>query len=118
MSKQAFIKSVLGKQFKVIDTAAVDKTDDVIFKVTLQTGNCADHYDRLKLTVIGKSQQKVIDTQCFIFDDYLAVKPDSRTHNKFEVIGYCGWHWYIQQPTQSSINHMINEIKSYMELYK
>ena len=75
-----------------------------------------EHYTGLTVKIISKSTG-VIESLFFPFDDYLIALPNSNPHakeGKFHI-----WHnineirWYINAPTDDSMEVMTQEIRDY-----
>lgn len=95
-------------------------------KIELATHGTSDHYPGFRVTILNKHEGKV-DSKYFQFDDYLDRSPTARTDGRddyptggkgrcYEVIGYCGWHWYIATP--KSAVPFCSAVKAYIGLFR
>ena len=123
MSKQAFMQNLLkGSKFKVINGNGMRKLDNGnVVKCTINTNQCSGHYQKLVVTIINQTDGQ-LDRTAFQFDELLEHAkndhPNANTRDSLQVIEHCGWNWYINKPTQSSIKSMIDVIEEHISFFE
>ena len=120
-TKETFVKSVIGNGFKIINSVGMRKLESgAVAKLSICTGGTHNQYEGLQV-VIMDVRGGVLDSQKFMFDDLLKIgsrKPDAAMVEGFKVIPHCGWQWYINTPTTSSIKLMNRTIIEYVSMFE
>ena len=92
--------------------------NDVNAEVIASSSGTADHFTQYVVRIISKTAGE-LSQNAFPFKDYLVLKPGSRQNsNGFEVIGYCckeNIEWYIQIPTNDSLEEFNKDIFEYIQ---
>lgn len=97
-------------------------TDNIRVKVNFQTGGIADHYDRLKVTLLNRNEG-IIDSMVLTFQDVLGIKKISNP-NFLDGVKPHIWSygretkWYVYQPGEADYKKMSEEVNTYLEVFK
>ena len=96
-------------------------TDQIRVKIHFQTGMVADHYDRLKVSLLNRNEG-VIDTVALKFQDLWGMKKVSNP-NFGEGISPHLWcdgnkvDWYVYHPTETDYRELTDAVKTYLEVF-
>lgn len=97
-------------------------TDNIRVKVNFQTGGIADHYDRLKVTLLNRNEG-IIDSMVLTFQDVLGIKKISNPNFRDGVNPHIWSYgretkWYVYQPGEADYKKMSEEVNTYLEVFK
>lgn len=97
-------------------------TDQIRAKIQFQTGLVADHYDRLKVTLINRNEG-VIDSLTLKFQDVLGVKQTTNPNFREGVSPHIWAYgrdvsWYVYQPTHEDYKKLSQAMNTYLELFQ
>lgn len=81
--------------FDLVGYSSVDENRRA--KITLDYLGHHDHYIGFWVSILNKLEG-VVDKKFFRFGDYLEIDESVRHDSALQVIGHCGWHWYISKP--------------------
>jgi hypothetical protein len=127
-TKSGFCKSLdWNLPFSWFDLVGIHVLDqDRRARIELATYGTSDHYPGFRVTILNKREGKV-DEKFFQFDDYLdrslAARTDGRDNYPtrglgrcYEVIGHCGWDWYIATPKDTQ--RFCGAVEAYIEAFR
>ena len=97
-------------------------TDNIRVKVNFQTGGIADHYDRLKVTLLNRNEG-IIDSMVLTFQDVLGIKKTSNPNFRDGVNPHIGSYgretkWYVYQSGEADYKKMSEAVNTYLEVFK
>ena len=96
--------------------------DNIRVKVNFQTGGIADHYDRLKVTLLNRNEG-IIDSMVLTFQDVLGIKKTSNPNFRDGVNPHI-WSYgretkrYVYQPGEADYKKMSEAVNTYLEVFK
>lgn len=96
-------------------------TDRIRVKIHFQTGMVADHYDRLKVTLLNRNEG-VIDTVTLKFQDLWGMKKVSNPNFPKGIFPHL-WRdgnnvdWYVYHPTETDYRELTDAVKTYLEVF-
>lgn len=114
--------SVGGKGYRVGNACYGRLTDNIRVKVNFQTGGIADHYDRLKVTLLNRNEG-IIDSMVLTFQDVLGIKKTSNPNFRDGVNPHIWSYgretkWYVYQPGEADYKKMSEAVNTYLEVFK
>lgn len=95
-------------------------TDQIRVKIHFQTGMAADHYDRLKVTLLNRNEG-VIDTAAFKFQDLWGMKKVSNPNFPKGIVPHL-WRdgnevdWYVYHLTETDYRELTDAVTTYLEV--
>lgn len=97
-------------------------TDNIRVKVNFQTGGIADHYDRLKVTLLNRNEG-IIDSMVLTFQDVLGIKKTSNPNFRDGVNPHIWSYgretkWYVYQLGEADYKKMSEAVNTYLEVFK
>ena len=97
-------------------------TDNIRVKVNFQTGGIADHYDRLKVTLLNRNEG-IIDSMVLTFQDVLGIKKTTNPNFRDGVNPHIWSYgretkWYVYQPGEADYKKMSEAVNTYLEVFK
>lgn len=103
--------------FDLTGVRELDEDRKVVIEMVTQ--GYADHYTALLVRIIHKVESEIV-RKLFRFEDYLWAAhkqphPNYRKDMKLEVIGPCGWEWYIAVP--SSTAPLVDSIELWIGMF-
>ena len=88
-------------------------TDNIRVKVNFQTGGIADHYDRLKVTLLNRNEG-IIDSMVLTFQDVLGIKKTSNPNFRDGVNPHI-WSYGRETKWYKKMSEAVN---TYLEVFK
>jgi len=125
--KAAFCRSLdWGIGIRWFDRTGIHQLGDGrLARIELETRGTSDHYPGFLVTVLSK-QEGQVDRKYFQFDDYLSAKLEDREDGRgdyplrgnrcYEVIGHCGFDWYIARPLGT--RPFCEAVEAYLEAFR
>lgn len=97
-------------------------TDQIRVKIHFQTGMVADHYDRLKVTLLNRNEG-TIDSMVVKFGDVWGLKkttnPNFRDGVNLHIWSYGKeTGWYVYQPGKEDYKVLSEAVKTYLEVFQ
>lgn len=97
-------------------------TDNIRVKINFQTGGVADHYDRLKVTLLNRNEGP-IDNMVIRFCDLWGRKQVSNPNFKDGIAphlwsGYGEVSWYVYQPTKADYRQLTEAVSTYLDVFR
>lgn len=98
--------------------------DDRRATITLSTSagvtgmSTSDHWTGFDVKIVSKTSGPIV-AKAFGFRDHLTERADTRSdhpNQKFEVIGYCGWKWYIAEPAHPE--HFTQAVETWIDEWR
>lgn len=82
----------------------------------------ADHYDRLKVTLLNRNEG-IIDSMVLTFQDVLGIKKTSNPNFRDGVNPHIWSYgretkWYVYQPGEADYKKMSEAVNTYLEVFK
>ena len=122
-SRHEFMVELLkDSDFKVINGIGLLKlSNGNVVKCQLINRRTFEQYEGLSITITNMTKGK-LDHTTFWFSDHLVHAknnhPNSSTRDNLKIIKHCGWSWYINFPTKSSIKPMFDTIKDVYSFFE
>lgn len=96
--------------------------DNIRVKINFQTGITADNYDRLKVTLLNRSEGP-IDSMVIRFHDLWGNKPTSNPNFREGVSPHiwddCGkTGWYVYKPTKTDYRQLSEAVGTYLSVFQ
>ena len=97
-------------------------TDQIRVKINFQTGMVADHYDRLKVTLLNRNEG-MIDSMVVKFRDVWGLKNTTNPNFRDGVNPHIWSYgketsWYVYQPGKEDYKVLSEAIKTYLEVFQ
>ena len=97
-------------------------TDQIRVKINFQTGMVADHYDRLKVTLLNRNEG-TIDSMVVKFGDVWGLKKTTNPNFRDGVTPHIWSYgkatsWYVYQPGKEDYKVLSEAIKTYLEVFQ
>lgn len=104
--------------FDLTGVRELDADRKIIIKMVTQ--GYADHYTALLVRIVHKKEGGIV-RKLFQFSDYLflAAKqphPNYRADMPLQVIGSCGWDWYIAIPNSTA--PLVDSVEQWIDMFK
>lgn len=97
-------------------------TDNIRVKINFQTGRIADHYDRLNVTLLNRSEGP-IDSMVICFHDLWGRKQTSNPNFREGVSPYI-WRdgnrtdWYVYHPNKNDYRQLTEAVGTYLSVFQ
>ena len=97
-------------------------TDQIRVKINFQTGMVADHYDRLKVTLLNRNEG-MIDSMVVKFGDVWGLKKTTNPNFRDGVNPHIWSYgkeigWYVYQPGKEDYKVLSEAIKTYLQVFQ
>lgn len=121
-SRQQFMQQLLGSsKFKIINGNGMRKlSNGNVVKCVISTTTTFEQYEKLTITITNITDGK-LDRTDFRFNDNLKhapnTHPNANVKDGLKVILHCGWNWYINKPTESSVKSMVTTIEEHISFF-
>ena len=97
-------------------------TDQIRVKINFQTGMVADHYDRLKVTLLNRNEG-TIDSMVVKFGDVWGLKKTTNPNFRDGVNPHIWSYgkeigWYVYQPGKEDYKVLSEAIKTYLQVFQ
>ena len=97
-------------------------TDQIRVKINFQTGMVADHYDRLKVTLLNRNEG-TIDSMVVKFGDVLGLKKTTNPNFRDGVNPHIWSYgkesgWYVYQPGKEDYKVLSEAVKTYLQVFQ
>lgn len=97
-------------------------TDNIRVKINFQTGRIADHYDRLNVTLLNRSEGQ-IDSMVIRFHDLWGNKQTSNLNFREGVSPHI-WQdgnkadWYVYHPNKTDYRQLSEAVGTYLSVFQ
>ena len=118
-----FGHSEVLKNAKFVGNACYGRlTDQIRVKISFHTGMAADHYDRLKVTLLNRNEG-MIDSMELKFGDVWGRKKTDNSNFRDGIIPHL-WRdglktdWYVYHPEKQDYRKLVDAVRMYLEVFQ